>query len=190
MSLGKTLSAIKNESDAVVEIRDLECNEMEYRRVDICKSFDLARNSKQIQFTQTISVEVKCPEMKFDDFPFDEHVCDFLLKDLKLTEKRGIAKNNFQWKALETEDLGSELTSTDYDLHVNNVTVTGLNNSRIGFSVTMYRKPTVYIYTYFIPCFLMVVVSWVSFSVRVDAVPGRWGNLIVFQSKELNCQKL
>ena len=79
--------------------------------------------------------------MKFDDFPFDEHVCDFLLKDLKLTEKRGIAKNNFQWKALETEDLGSELTSTDYDLHVNNVTVTGLNNSRIGFRVKMDRKP-------------------------------------------------
>ena len=178
MSLGKTISAIKNESDAVVEIRALECNETKF---GICQSLDLVDDSKQIQFTQTISVEVKCPEMKFDDFPFDEHVCDFLLKDLKLTEKRGIAKNNFQWKALETEDLGSELTSTDYDLHVDNVTVTGLNNSRIGFSVTMYRKPTVYIYTYFIPCFLMVVVSWVSFAVRVDAVPGRWGNLIVFQ---------
>ena len=178
VSLGKTISAIKNESDAVVEIRALQCNET---KVGICQSLDLVDDSKQIYFTQTISVEVKCPEMKFDDFPFDEHVCDFLLKDLKLTEKRGIAKNNFQWKALETEDLGSELTSTDYDLHVDNVTVTGLNNSRIGFSVTMYRKPTVYIYTYFIPCFLMVVVSWVSFAVRVDAVPGRWGNLIVFQ---------
>ena len=32
--------------------------------------------------------------------------------------------------------------------------------------------------TYFIPCSVMVVVSWMSFSVGVEAVPGRLGLLI------------
>ena len=56
VSLGKTISAIKNESDAVVEIRALECNETKF---GICQSLDLVDDSKQIQFTQTISVEVQ-----------------------------------------------------------------------------------------------------------------------------------
>ena len=45
---------------------------------------------------------------------------------------------------------------------------------RSGFKVRMERKRTVYIYTYFLPCSLMVMVSWVGFAVRADAVPGRW----------------
>ena len=36
------------------------------------------------------------------------------------------------------------------------------------------RKRTVYLYTYFLPCSLMVMVSWVSFAVRAEAVPGRF----------------
>ena len=43
----------------------------------------------------------------------------------------------------------------------------------ISVQVILSRKPTVHIYTYFLPSGLMVMVSWISFAVRVDAVPGR-----------------
>ena len=42
----------------------------------------------------------------------------------------------------------------------------------------MKRKYKVYLYTYFGPCMLMVITSWISFTVDSAAVPGRLGLLL------------
>ena len=42
-----------------------------------------------------------------------------------------------------------------------------------GFFFIMKRENKVYIYTYFAPCMLMVITSWISFTINYDAVPGR-----------------
>ena len=127
---------------------------------------------KLLLIKQTLRAQVNCPDMQFEEFPFDIQSCGFLLKDLKLTENRFRAKNNFKWLEPILEK-GKTLTSTEYDLELKNASLAGLNRSRCGFQVEMVRKTGVYIYTYFVPSGLMVIVSWVSFAVRVDAVPGR-----------------
>ena len=47
-----------------------------------------------------------------------------------------------------------------------------------GFHISLKRNPRMYLATYFAPCTLMVVVSWISFLINPDVVPGRLGLLL------------
>ena len=47
-----------------------------------------------------------------------------------------------------------------------------------GFSLLIQRKYFPYIMSYFTPCFMMVLTSWISFSVNYEAVPGKLGLLL------------
>ena len=47
-----------------------------------------------------------------------------------------------------------------------------------GFHISLKRNPRMYLATYFAPCTLMVVVSWMSFLINPDVVPGRLGLLL------------
>ena len=154
VSLDGDGDAIKNESDAIVEIAILECSEE--TEASSCEE----PTKKLIRFRRTISLGVNCPDMQFNDFPFDTQNCDIILQDLKLTEN-----TDYCWEEAEVV-RGKPLTSNEYNLSLRNANGT-------GFRVMMSRKSTVFIYTYFLPSGLMVMVSWISFAVRVDAVPGR-----------------
>ena len=156
VSLDGDVDAIKSQSDAIVEVLVLACSD---QGDDSCES----QTRKKIRFKRTISVGVNCPNLNFDEFPFDMQTCDFILQDLLLTEN-----TDFQWEKAELVQKKA-LKSNEYDLSLRNV-----SGNYSGFSMVMSRKSTVYIYTYFVPSGLMVVVSWVSFAVQVDAVPGRW----------------
>ena len=81
--------------------------------------------------------------------------------------------------------LKNNLTSTEFHLSVENSSESTME-ARNGFRMRMERKTTVYIYTYFVPCGLMVVVSWISFSITVDAVPGRLGLLLTLLLMTIN----
>ena len=41
-------------------------------------------------------------------------------------------------------------------------------------------------YTYFAPCMLMVITSWISFTINYDAVPGRLGLLLTLLLMMIN----
>ena len=130
--------AIKNESDAIVEILILDCFE---ETEPLCEE----PTKKKIRFRRTISLGVNCPGMQFDDFPFDTQNCDFILQDLKLTEN-----TDFQWERAEVVERKT-LTANEYNLRLKNASDNGS-----GSSVVMSRKSTVYIYTYFVPSGLII----------------------------------
>ena len=48
----------------------------------------------------------------------------------------------------------------------------GVQQSVAGFTIKLSRKVSVYIFDYFIPSGLFVVVSWVSLVIPPDAIPG------------------
>ena len=180
VSLERASSAIKNESDAIAEIMKLPCQSKSQR---LCKELNLTREETtgiKIFMKQTIKVEVNCPDMRFGDFPFDPQTCLFTVKDLHFKEN----PNNFKL-VVENLPLANNLTSTEFHLSVENSSDCRIEG-RNGFRMRMERKTTVYIYTYFVPCGLMVVVSWISFSVNVDAVPGRLGLLLTLLLMTIN----
>jgi len=179
VSLQRVSSTIKNESDAVAEIVKLPCRN---NSRGLCEELNLTNEVPGIKIfiKQTINVEVNCPDMLFGDFPFDTQTCLFIVKDLHWKEN----PKNFEL-VVENLSLGNNLTSTEFHLSVE-TSSEGKIDARNGFRMRMTRKTTVYIYTYFVPCGLMVVVSWISFSISVDAVPGRLGLLLTLLLMTIN----
>lgn len=56
--------------------------------------------------------------------------------------------------------------------------ITGMNYSVAGFEMTLQRKMSFYIVTYYLPSGLFVVVSWISFLVNPEVIPGRMTLLV------------
>merc|ERR1719295_927215 len=54
----------------------------------------------------------------------------------------------------------------------------GMNYSATGFELVLTRKMSFYIVTYYLPSGLFVVVSWISFLVNPEVIPGRMTLLI------------
>merc|ERR1719382_654411 len=54
----------------------------------------------------------------------------------------------------------------------------GMNYSVTGFELILTRKMSFYIVTYYLPSGLFVVVSWISFLVNPEIIPGRMTLLV------------
>ena len=134
------------------------------------KVCDATSTTNKLTYKQTMTIAIDCT-MEFSNFPFDTQNCGFYLTDMA---------QNDQLTWLEPQITSEKLTNSDYDVQIENT------KSPIGFNLELKRKPTVYLYTHFLPCALMVVVSWVSFSVKVDAIPGRLGLLITLLLMMIN----
>jgi hypothetical protein len=177
-SLERVESTIKAELDSYVKIQHVCCPE----NPKFCAKFGLGSKAHGIKFIykQTLQVEVNCPEMDFDDFPLDTQKCGFLIKEMRKA-------NRVKWSetSITRDSDETAVTSSDYRLSIKPAKQDKRKRTS-GFYVTMKRKRALYIYSYFLPCGLMVFVSWTSFAVRVDAVPGRLGLLLTLLLMMIN----
>ena len=128
-----------------------------------------------LEHRNTIRVEVKC-EMEFSEFPFDDQKCQFLLASVR-------RQRNLVWSKAHLEWSQNKFDHPDFSVEIerfpeNFIITNKLNTSVSGFNLVMSRKPSIFISTYFIPSGLMVVISWISFVVKMEVVPGRLGLLI------------
>ena len=81
---------------------------------------------------------------------------------------------DFTWKTGNISQTKS-LTNKEFDVILDLDTE---DNSMVGFVIVLKRKPVMFIFTYFIPCGLLVIISFISFAIKYDAVPGRLGLLL------------
>ncbi|TRY78141.1 hypothetical protein TCAL_09317, partial [Tigriopus californicus] len=120
--------------------------------------------------------------LKFDFFPFDIHLCsmkvhlDSPVEELSLDFFHG---SHLKWGWANTTtilDYGIDFEPLSIEaLLETNTMFNGITyqKSISGFVVKLSRKVSVYLFNYFIPSGLFVVVSWVSLIIPPDAVPGR-----------------
>ena len=52
-------------------------------------------------------------------------------------------------------------------------------HSRSGFKINLRRKVSTFIFNYYIPSGLFVIVSWMSFVIPPDSVPARYKKLVL-----------
>ena len=122
--------------------------------------------------------------MDFEHFPFDSQTCKFLMRSLR-------GQENMLWEKAVIQWTPGNLFHPEFHVWVdrfNQTTVRERNKSVpvSGFYFVMFRKPTPFIYSYFAPCTLLVITSWISFAVKFDAVPGRLGLLLTLLLMMIN----
>ena len=137
---------------------------------------------KQILYSQATHITFICP-MRFDKFPLDKQTCMFTLGSYSYND----AKMVFNTKgAGYTAPKVSNSIALDYA-----ITITKLkpqdtileygalgNYSLAGFEMVLDRYVSTYIITYYLPSGLFVIVSWISFLIPMDVIPGRMALLV------------
>ena len=74
--------------------------------------------------------------------------------------------------------LDYQITINDLPPDETHYMALGMNYSVAGFEMILQRKMSFYIVTYYLPSGLFVVVSWISFLVNPEVIPGRMTLLV------------
>ena len=134
-----------------------------------------------VSYSEATHITFICP-MHFDKFPLDTQTCKFLVgsysyDDSQMTFVTANAKYN---------NKESNSIALDYEIEINRLSkqdslliFEGLGNfSLAGFELVLRRYVSTYIITYYLPSGLFVIVSWISFLIPMDVIPGRMALLV------------
>jgi len=135
---------------------------------------------KRIYYSQATSITFICP-MLFDSFPLDTQVCKFQVGSYSYDMNRMVFDVSTLGYIQNTQSI-----ILDYEISIKNLKKSDRifeagalgNFSLAGFEMTLSRHVMSYIITYYLPSGLFVVVSWISFLIPPDIVPGRMTLLI------------
>ena len=118
--------------------------------------------------------------MRFERYPLDEHICKFRVGSTNMD----INYMRFGKATIKYDDT-SKNTILDYKIEVMEmkdedriIAYSGTNYSVTGLEMKLVRNRQKYLYIYFLPSGLFVVVSWVGFLIPPEVVPGRMAMLI------------
>ena len=136
--------------------------------------------NKTISHSIQALITIACPR-DFQKYPFDHHVCHFMAGSYSHSIDRLQCSSRF-YSEIQKRKLQYRVEFTD--LPANKSVVQSLSDpevkfSNCGFEVKLERKVVTLLYQVYIPLYLFVVCSWVSFLIPPDIVPGRFGGLIV-----------
>jgi len=135
----------------------------------------------QLLYSQATHITFICP-MRFDKFPLDTQVCKFQVGSYSY-EDRIMSFETLQ--AGYSSKSGNSI-ALDYAITINKLSEDDQifkggplgNFSLAGFEMVLQRYVSTYIITYYLPSGLFVIVSWISFLIPMDVIPGRMALLV------------
>jgi len=132
----------------------------------------------EIMYAVATRITFICP-MTFNSFPLDVQICLFQVGSFNYDNSKMVFVDEFiadQTNIRSVLDYSVQIEELP-DNQKNYVALTG-NYSVAGFVMTLHRKVSHYIITCYLPSGMFVIVSWISFLIPPDVVPGRMTLLI------------
>jgi len=137
---------------------------------------------KTVLYSQATHITFICP-MRFDKFPLDTQTCKFQVGSYSYNDK---IMRFITAQAGYSGDKGGNSIALDYAIKISKLKKSdsifaggGLGNfSLAGFEMVLHRYVSTYIITYYLPSGLFVIVSWISFLIPMDVIPGRMALLV------------
>ncbi|KAG8187425.1 hypothetical protein JTE90_009500 [Oedothorax gibbosus] len=129
-------------------------------------------SDKTILYMVKLTLELSCA-MKFEAYPHDTQTCSLKMESLSYTTDDLI----FDWEpnvplVVEPIELPQHIL-VDYKLGDCMQTYSTGNFTCIEVLFTLERRLGYYLFHTYIPTCLIVIMSWISFWIRADAVPAR-----------------
>ncbi len=146
---------------------------------------DVGSEIVRLTMTDILEVKITCG-FNHTYFPFDSQTCFFRygLSDFNSSfvvfEKPAVK----DW-TLMAGRLGLQVTRLRFDRAIQSLESTQFQieeelMSYTGLQIQFRRRSLTYVFAYFVPMFLFVVMSWLSFVIHIDQVGNREENLIGF----------
>ncbi|XP_033752004.1 glycine receptor subunit alpha-2-like [Pecten maximus] len=128
----------------------------------------------RIVYRLRVSVTASCP-MKLHKYPMDSQICALYMQSFAFT------RNNlrFRWRKVNPIQTNEKMELPQFDLQEHHVTeslgecVGGGNFTCIQLEMHFNRNIGYFVIQVYIPTILIVLLSWVSFWLSIDAVPAR-----------------
>jgi len=133
--------------------------------------------NRTINYELGVRITISC-RMNFDDYPLDAHTCQFQVGSYYDTKETVTCKAHFIYDAERQRSLQHFLTIEDLPEEFHTVVIPSGNYSACGFQVRLQRKQMQSMFQVYLPSCMFVIVSWVSFMVKPEVVPGRMAMLV------------
>ena len=134
--------------------------------------------TRSVMHTTRVDIIISC-QMNFDRYPLDSHECFFRIGSYINTDNTvrctnlGFAFNKTRQRSLQYNIKIGPLPEKYQNLIIDWGTV-----SMCGFNIVLNRNRMQIIWQVYLTSMLFVIVSWVSFIIMPEVVPGRMGLLV------------
>lgn len=159
---------------------DLEINGMErFEANDILKPMAsvIIYQTNIIKYNGLVDITISC-KMNFDRYPLDSHECPFRIGSFYGTDDVVTCSSNYDYDEKNQRHLQHYL---DVEPLPSMYQATVSENGKFiycGFNVILRRTRTQILFQVYVTSALFIIVSWVSFLIKPDVVPGRMGLLV------------
>ena len=158
-----------------------------FRRYTVLKEMSGVRIKKDrtIHYELRVEVTISCI-MNFDNYPLDHHRCLFQIGSYYGSNKTIQCKSNLTYDTFKQKNIQHSVRLTSLPIQNRTVSLVSGNYAVCGFSIHLTRKRMQNFVQIYMPSFMFVVASWISFVVKPDIVPGRMALLVTILLVQLN----
>ena len=129
-------------------------------------------------YESLVDITFSCGMKNFTKYPLDSHNCPFRVGSYSRTEETVISIGKLDLDNLKPRILQYSV-EFEHLLDKDGIQAFDLKNFSVtGFVITLRRTKTQMFFQVYFTCMLFVLVSWVSFLINPDVVPGRMGLLL------------
>merc|ERR1719411_1243575 len=133
--------------------------------------------NKTINYELNVHITISC-QMNFDDYPLDAHACQFQVGSYYDTEEVVKCNAHFIYDVHRQRSLQHLIQIEELPSNFKTVRLPSGVYSAAGFQVKLQRKQMQFLVQVYLPSCMFVVVSWVSFLIKPEVVPGRMAMLV------------
>ena len=143
------------------------------------------RKNRTINYELKVEVTISC-QMNFDNYPLDEQKCLFQVGSYYGSNETIKCESNWTYDATRQKNIQHVVNLMSLPSKNQTVTLISGNYAVCGFSIHLQRKRMQNFVQIYMPSFMFVVASWISFVVKPDMVPGRMALLVSILLIQLN----
>lgn len=135
------------------------------------------RRNRTIHYELGVRITISC-RMMFDDYPLDAHTCQFQVGSYYDTNKTVKCSSQYVYDEKRQRSLQHYIEFEDLPENDKSVVLPSGAYAACGFQIRLVRKTMQYLVQVYLPSCMFVVVSWVSFLIKPEVVPGRMALLV------------
>ena len=132
---------------------------------------------KVLRYVVRVRTALSC-QMDFHLYPFDSHECVFRAGSFYQHQDVVKCTSNFGHDPEHQRNLEYKIVITNLSSHEKTFEYIGVNWAYCGFKILLERTLTQILFQVYFTSALLVIVTWVSFILNPNNVPGRMGLLV------------
>ena len=174
-------------------LRYLWYPELEIYGIEKFRIFNVLKKQSGLRITKeriiiyevSATVKISC-KMDFDKYPLDNQTCLFQVGSYYGSEETIKCDSQWEYDDSKQKNMDHVVSFKDLPDAHRTISLTSGNYSVCGFSILLARKRTQALFQIYMPSFMFVLASWISFVIKPDVVPGRMSMLVVILLVQLN----